>query len=712
MILTIVDDDTLEVKEVAVTSEEADGYYDVGDTIEITVNFNGNLTVTTTGGTPRFAFDLGGNTRYANHTGYEMIDIIDEMTMMVTSTETNEKGLVFSYEVVAGDVDDPDDISWAANALELNGGTIKFKHTDMNEQVDANLDLDAQAALPAHKVDVKKPEVVAASAQDTTVTVTFSEELNTAAPSIGAFSGKKTPDGASETDLSFTGAPSISGKVLTLTLASTSEIAGGDTDVKLSYDKTMSTTNRIKDLSGQEADSFTDRAVETDPPPVFQNTPYNFTVDENATSGAVGTVTAEDPEMQTVTYSVGGTDATAFNGDFELNSMTGVITVKSTATIDFETISFYSVTVTATDSAMVPATAGVTISVTNLDEAGTVTLSESTPSLGRQVTATLDDPDGSVSGESWIWGRGASRTGSFSTIPGETAATYTPAQADLNMYLFAMVTYTDALGPNKNAQAASDNATASSRPPVFGQSSYTFTVNENATSGAVGTVSATDPDSSDTVTYSVRGTDAAAFNGDFSLNSTSGAITVRSAATIDYESRPSYRVTIRASDQHNSFNDADVTVNVNNLDEAGAVSLSAATPSQGAPLTATLADEDGSVSGESWSWSSATTRTGTFSAISGAGNSPSYTPVAGDVGRFLKARVTYTDAQGVGQERREGVGQRRRLGPAAGLRADLVQLHGQRERDLRDGGHGEGKRPREPDRHLLGGRHGRDGLQR
>ncbi|MYK87896.1 MAG: hypothetical protein F4018_05870, partial [Acidobacteria bacterium] len=390
--------------------------------------------------------------------------------------------------------------------------------------------------------------------------------------------------------------------------------------------------------------------LRTDPPPVFQQTSYSFRVDENETSGPVGAVRAVDPASQTVTYSVGGTDEMAFNDDFELSTGAGIgrITVKPGATIDFETRDSYAVTVTATDSVGVTARVDVTINVNNLDEPGTVKLSATTPAVGQDLSATVTDPDGSVSGENWTWARSASRTSGFTTIAGANTATYTPEAADLNRYLRAMVTYTDAHGSNKTAQVASGNATASSRPPAFGASSYTFTVDENETSGTVGTVSATDPDVGDTVTYSVRGTDATAFNDDFELNSMSGAVTVRSNATIDYETRSSYSVTIRAADEHNSSNDVVVTVSVSNLDDAGVVRLSAITPSQDTPLTATLTDEDGPVSSVTWSWSSAATRTGSFTAISGATDA-GYTPVAGDVGSYLKATASYTDAFGSGK---------------------------------------------------------------
>ena len=89
---------------------------------------------------------------------------------------------------------------------------------------------------------------------------------------------------------------------------------------------------------------------------------------------------------------------------------------------------------------------------------------------------------------------------------------------------------------------------ASNRAPTFANSTETLSVNENAAANTVvGTVSATDLDN-DTLTYSVSGADLAAFNDDFTLNTGSGQITVKSGATIDFESRPSYTVTLTATD--------------------------------------------------------------------------------------------------------------------------------------------------------------------
>ena len=84
-------------------------------------------------------------------------------------------------------------------------------------------------------------------------------------------------------------------------------------------------------------------------------------------------------------------------------------------------------------------------------------------------------------------------------------------------------------------------------------------------------------------------------------------------------------------------------------DQVGSLSLSLPTPYEDRALVATLADPDGSLINEVWQWSWSISRSGPFTHIANT-NAASYTPVAGDVGRYLKAHVTYSDGDGTGKE--------------------------------------------------------------
>ena len=316
-------------------------------------------------------------------------------------------------------------------------------------------------------------------------------------------------------------------------------------------------------------------------PPAFTDTaPTTRSVDENTASAAdIGApVAATDPESDTLVYGLTGTDASSFTIDTANGQL------KTSASLDFETDDSYSVNVTVHDGknavgvadTTVDATIAVTISVNNLDEDGTVTL-PATFTGGTEATASVSDLDGTVSGASWRWARGNTATGSFSNISGPTAAGYTPVAADVGKYLRATVTYTDPQGSGKTASAVSSGAVeAGNAEPAFSADSATRTLPENSGAGVDvvgGVVAATDGDS-DTLTYSLTGTDAAHFEID-----SSGQIKVKTGSTHTFNfesSKKSYSVTVNVRDSKDAAGAADtavddtiaVTINLTNVNEA------------------------------------------------------------------------------------------------------------------------------------------------
>ena len=316
-------------------------------------------------------------------------------------------------------------------------------------------------------------------------------------------------------------------------------------------------------------------------PPVFTDTaPTTRSVDENTASATnIGAaVAATDPESDTLVYGLTGTDASSFTIDTASGQL------KTSASLDFETDSSYSVNVTVHDGkdavggddTTVDATIAVTISVNNLDEDGTVTL-PATFTGGTAATASVSDLDGTVSSPSWRWARGSTATGSFGNISGATSAGYTPVAADVGEYLRASVTYTDPQGPGKTASAVSSSAVeAGNAEPAFSADSATRTLPENSGAGVDvvgGVVAATDGDS-DTLTYSLTGTDAARFEID-----SDGQIKVKtgSTPTFNFEAtKKSYSVTVRVRDSKDAAGNADtdtddtiaVTINLTNVNEA------------------------------------------------------------------------------------------------------------------------------------------------
>ena len=95
----------------------------------------------------------------------------------------------------------------------------------------------------------------------------------------------------------------------------------------------------------------------------------------------------------------------------------------------------------------------VTSSAVTADDDGSLTLSNTTPTVGETVTATLSDPDGGVTVEGWQWAISPNGTSNWESLPNATSSSYTPTAANVGSYLRATASYTDAVGPNKSAEA-------------------------------------------------------------------------------------------------------------------------------------------------------------------------------------------------------------------------------------------------------------------
>ena len=324
--------------------------------------------------------------------------------------------------------------------------------------------------------------------------------------------------------------------------------------------------------------------------PVFSADSATRTLPENSGAGVNvvgGVITATDRNSgDTLTYSLA---SSGDHGSFEIDSSTGQISTKTGVTHNFNfeaATNSYSVTVEVSDSkdadgvadTVVDDTIAVTIDLTNLDEAGTVTL-PFTFTGGTEATASVSDPDGTVSGPSWQWARGNTATGPFSNISGATSAGYTPVAADVGEYLRATVTYTDPQGSGKSAGAVSSSAVeAGNAEPTFDDgATATRTLPENSGAGEPvvgGVVAATDSDSGDTLTYSLSGADAARFEID-----SDGQIKVKTGSThtFDFEAtKKSYSVTVNVRDSKDEAGAADtavddtiaVTIDLTNVNEA------------------------------------------------------------------------------------------------------------------------------------------------
>ena len=332
-----------------------------------------------------------------------------------------------------------------------------------------------------------------------------------------------------------------------------------DHEIKSSY----SVTVKADDNNGGTATiDVTITVADVNEPPEFDSATATREVPENTEAGEnIGApVTAADPDTgDTPAYTLGGTDATFF----DIDASTGQL--QTQAALDYETKSGHTVTVTASDGALT-ATVDVTVTVTNVDEAGTVTLSTNQPPARAEITAALTDPDEGVTGAVWQWERSSDGNTDWADI-GTSSPSYTPVDGDVGYHLRARASYTDGHGPGKTAQAASTLAVqaGANRPPEFDSATATREVPENTVAGGnIGApVTAADPDTGDTPAYTLEGADLDSFD----IDSAGGQIQTKSGVTYDHEIKSSYSVTVKADDNNGGTATIDVTITVADVNE-------------------------------------------------------------------------------------------------------------------------------------------------
>ena len=158
---------------------------------------------------------------------------------------------------------------------------------------------------------------------------------------------------------------------------------------------------------------------------------------ENGTD-PVASYTAFDEAGHVIRWSVSGRDDDLFTID------DGVLYFREPPNYEDpqsgEDSNVYRVTVEAAGG-----TRSVTVTVTDVDEAGVASIDRPQPQVDRLLSARLRDEDDMVEDERWQWARSVDgRT--WTDIEGATELQRRPAQADEGMYLRATVTYSDKFG--------------------------------------------------------------------------------------------------------------------------------------------------------------------------------------------------------------------------------------------------------------------------
>ena len=296
-------------------------------------------------------------------------------------------------------------------------------------------------------------------------------------------------------------------------------------------------------------------------------------------------VAATDADNDTLTYSlIGSPDAYAFS----IVSTTGQL--RTSAALHYDTQSSYSVTVSVDDGNGGSDSIAVTINVTDVvnepptfDDGTSTTrsIAENTASgtnIGTAIGATDTD-----TGDTLTYTLGGTDAASFGIV-GTTGQLRTSAALNYETKSSYSVTVSVSDGSLSDTIAVTISVTDVNEAPSFATTTATRSIWENADFGEElgDAVAATDPDTDDTLTYTLGGTDASSFR----IVSTSGLLLTN--ALLDYETKNAYSVTVSVSDGNGGSDNISVTINITDFNERAG--NNAPTFTEGASTTRSIAE--------------------------------------------------------------------------------------------------------------------------
>ncbi len=392
-------------------------------------------------------------------------------------------------------------------------------------------------------------------------------------------------------------------------------------------------TAGVTDGSASTSREVTVNVTDVNEPPAISG-PASKSVPENTTE--VATYTATDPEDDSVTW-----ELVTGSGTFRIGRDSGVLAFQSAKDYEALTSYTYTVKIRATDdgSPEEDTTRTVTVTVTNVNEPGTVTLDPTAPQTCAHTTGTLRDEDGGINTESsdsppgfpygWQW---IPQTSSRSPTATSTTQSYLPSNSLVGQTIRVTLQYGDNASSRNTATTTSGVVRANAPRSI-----PRFTATGGQRRADLAWTAPNDCGASVTYTYKYR-----LSGGSWTTRtttSTSAGITGLAAGAYEFELTAGNR----------AGNSATETATATVTGAPGTLTLAPDPPSTCAHLEATLTDADGGINTESsdsppgfpygWQWipqtssrSPATTST-----------TQSYLPSNSLVGQTIRVTVQYGD---------------------------------------------------------------------
>ncbi|MEA2622084.1 MAG: protocadherin Fat 4, partial [Chloroflexota bacterium] len=550
--------------------------------------------------------------------------------------ENSANGSNVGVPVAFSDVDTTDGHTFAITAGNGSGAFAINSSTGQITVADAS-QLDHEAT-PSYSLTVEVTDDGSPSLSDSaTITVnvtdvneapvvdahTFSLAENSANGTSVGTATYSDPDSGQTHIFSITAGNGTGGGAFAID-SSTGAITVNDS-AQLDYETTPSFSLTVKVLDNGSPAKFGTNTITVnltdanDAPVVGAATK---SIAENTANGTnVGTPvtnTDQDSPAQGHTFSITGGNGTG-GGAFAIDGTTGQLSVNDSAQLDYETVSghHFLLTVRVTDDGS-PGKFGeatVTVNLTNVNDAPVVP--DASKSVAEDATngtnvgspVAYTDQD---AGQTHTFAITAGNTNSAFAINASTGQITVADAGELDHEATPSYSLTIQVTDNGSPGLAGSgtitvNVTDVNEAPVV--DAHTFSLAENSANGtAVGTATYTDPDSGQTHTFSITAGNGTG-GGAFAINSSTGAITVNDASQLDYETTPSFGLTVKVLDNGSpaKFGTNTITVNLTDANDApvvGAATKSIAENSAngtnvGTPVTYT--DQDSPARGHTFS---------------------------------------------------------------------------------------------------------------
>ena len=516
-----VDDDPDNVYEVTVTATDEDG---ITGSVSITV------TVTNVNEAPTFASATTLVLSVAEGT-------TGNIGSPVTATDPEGTSLTYSLSGTDGSAFQ---IS-SAGQISLASGTV------LNHEQKASYSFNVVASEPG-QAPLTATRAVTLTVTDVAETITISGLASATVAENAAWTGP-TPTTTghrgtvtwtkSGTDANDFGIVSATG-VLSMVARDHEDPVDDDPDNV--YEVTVTATDEDS-ITGSVSITLTVTNV-NEAPAFATATTLALSAPEGTTGNIGSPMTATDPEGAAITYSLTGTDASAFQV-----SSTGQISLAAGTVLNHEQKASYSFNVVASEPGQTPLTAtrAVTLTVTDVDESLTITgLANATVAENAAWTSPTPTTTGHRGAVTWTKsGTDAadfaivSATGVLSMVPRDHEDA---ADADQDNVYEVTVTATDE-DSITGSVSITVTVTNVNEPPTFASATTLALSAPEGTTGNVGSpVTATDPEGA-TLTYSLNGTDALAFQ----ISST-GQISLAAGTILNHERKASYSFNVVASE--------------------------------------------------------------------------------------------------------------------------------------------------------------------